>query len=121
MPVLLEILSADGRFLKEAEPAVPYDSKYIKSYYLGNLSRIIGAECLATELGGIIHLVQDPDTILAIENGEAEVAEVLTEKTVFLPIYPDVDPIRIPFTTKTGAMGNLAVWHAFTETPTVYN
>lgn len=121
MPVLMEILSADGKFLKDADPATPHEVRYVRNYFLGQLSSVIGAECLTTEMGGVIHLVQDPETILAIEHGETDIAGVLGEATAVLGIYPETDPVKIPFTSMKGYMGNVAMRHAFPECTIVYN
>lgn len=120
MPVLFEIRSVDNRLLKLPEQAQPTEALYVKSYRAGKLSKLICGECLAGDVGGILHLVDDPWLIHLVNSG-VDVHQILSEETAVAGLMPEVEPIRVPFTTKSDHQGDVALRHTFPEEPIVYN
>jgi len=112
MPLNNEIYSASGKLLKVAPPVPPEEVAYVKSYFMQELSGIVGWECLKTDLGGVIHLVQDPEIIQAVNEG-LDIKSIFSEETATIGIYPESIPVKIPFTTKAGHVGNVAIQHNF--------
>ena len=112
MPVRCEILSAEGRLIKEVPPTPATEISYLRDYSCTQVGRIIGLECLMSDLGGVIHIVDDPRIIKAVNEG-VDIKTVFSEETAVIELVPEDTPVKIPFVTRKGRMGEAAVYHSF--------
>lgn len=120
MPLRCEILSADDLLIKEAALTLPSEASFIRDYFFLETRRIIGMHCLTSDLGGLIHIVDDPELIEAINHG-TDITKVFSEETTALGLLPDGEPIKVNFTLRSGRRGKIAVRHVLPPTDFILN